>query len=377
MRAIQNYLPHPHHTETMRIFVNAKQETAWELARHYDMSSVPWIRFLFNLRTIADLFHPDKSAPHDKRIGLDQIGENDNGFMIIHEIPGKEVVVGAIGKFWHVDIPFEKIAPDKFRNFDEPGWGKLAWSITVEPYLTGSTIAFELRTTATDYDSWKKLNIYYHIIGTFSKLIRHTLMNHLEKELDVLAFPDDNTRYLPGDEIIPDTKYSDTDNINIEAPVSIVWRYLMQLGCDRAGWYSIDWLDNAGVQSTDHVVNKWDDRKVGDKLAATPKKDSFFEVYKIEHEKFFVIGGEIKTSEGFFKSSWSFVLEPIGDDATHLVVRAKMIMSPKWKEWFMGNIFYPPVHGLMEGVQLKTIKRYAERDAQMRRGTYKEIPVLF
>jgi len=52
-------------------------------------------------------------------------------------------------------------------------------------------------------------------------------------------------------------------------------------------------------------------------------------------------------------------------------------MSPKWKEWFMGNIFYPPVHGLMEGVQLKTIKRYAERDAQMRRGTYKEIPVLF
>ena len=90
---------------------------------------------------------------------------------------------------------------------------------------------------------------------------------------------------MVGDEIIGDTNFSATENVNIEAPVAIVWRYLMQLGCDRAGWYSIDWLDNAGVQSTDHLEDKWTDRKAGDRLPATPKKDSFFEVYQIEHEK--------------------------------------------------------------------------------------------
>src|SRR5689334_505016 len=109
MRAIQNYLPHPHHAETMRIFVQAKPDTAWELARHFDMSSVSWVRFLFNLRTITDIFHAKKSVPQDKRIGLDQIAENGKGFMIIHEMPGKEVVVGAVGKFWHVDIPFKEM----------------------------------------------------------------------------------------------------------------------------------------------------------------------------------------------------------------------------------------------------------------------------
>jgi len=46
----------------------------------------------------------------------------------------------------------------------------------------------------------------------------------------------------------------------------------------------------------------------------------------------------------------------------------KCICHQLWKEWFMGNIFYPPVHGIMEAVQLKTIKRYAERDAQTRPG---------
>jgi hypothetical protein len=352
----------------MRIFVQAKPDVAWEVARHYDMSSVSWVHFLFHLRTIADVFHADRPAPGDNRIGIDQIAANGKGFMIIHELPGKEVVVGAVGKFWHVDIPFKEVLPEEFRNFNEPGWGKLAWSISVEPYLSGSTVCFELRTTATDHDSWERLNVYYHIIGAFSKLIRHTLMNHLENELGSLVLPDDSTKYLPGDRLIPDTKYDDTDHVNIEAPVSIVWRYLMQLGCDRAGWYSIDWLDNEGIKSTDHLVDKWSDRKIGDRLAATPKKDSFFEVYKVQHERFFVIGAKIKTGEGFFKTTWAFVLERVGEDATHLVVRAKMKMSPAWKQWWMGNLFYPPVHGIMEGVQLKTIKRYAEREAQMRNG---------
>jgi hypothetical protein len=379
MRAIQNYLPHPHHSETMRIFVQAQPQDAWDLARHYDMSSVPWVHFLFNLRTIADIFHHDKPAYRDSRIGLDQIAANGKGFMIIHEEPGKEVVVGAVGKFWHVDISFKEMQPEAFRDFDEPGWGKLAWAITVEPHLTGSTICFELRTTATDHDSWKKLNIYYHIIGSFSKLIRHSLMSHLEKELGALVFADDSTKYLPGDEIIPDAKYSITHHTNIEAPASIVWQYLMQLGCDRAGWYSIDLLDNAGVRGSDHQMSKWSDRKVGDRLAATPRQDSFFEVYKIEYEKFFVIGGETKTPEQFFKSTWSFTLEPIGEDATHLIVRAKMMTSPEWKEWFLGKIIYPPVHSIMEAVQLKTIKRYAERDAQSRHGrtSPKEMAAIF
>jgi len=367
MRAIQTYLQLPHHSETMRIFVKAKPAVAWERARHYDMSTIPFVRFLFNLRTITDIFHDEKPVNKDGRIGLDQITENGKGFMILDESAGKEVVVGAIGKFWHLDIPFAEIKPDEFKNFNEYGWGKLAWSITVESYLSGSTICFELRTTATDEDSWKKLNRYYYVIGIFSKLIRHTLMAHLEKELGSLSLPDDNTRELAGDKVVPNAKYADTDHINIEAPVSIVWRYLMQLGCDRAGWYSIDWLDHGGVPSIDHLVNDWEDRKVGERLSATPKQDSFFEVYEVEHEKHFVIGGEAEKMGGPFKTSWAFVLEPIGEDTTHLITRAKMELSPKWMEWVMGGIFYPPAHGLMEAVQLKTIKRYAERDAEMRK----------
>ena len=148
----------------------------------------------------------------------------------------------------------------------------------------------------------------------------------------------------------------------------------MQLGCDRGGWYSIDLFDHGGVRSTDHIVDVWPNRQVGERIPATPKLDSFFEVLEVSKDHYFVLGGKTTTENGIFKMSWTFELEPIGDDATHLVVRARMIMSPKFKEWFMGTILYPPVHGLMELVQLRTIKHYAQRDALERSTRKVQIP---
>lgn len=365
MRAIQQFLPHPRHTEIHRIFVNANPEIAWKAARHFDMSEVAWIKLLFDIRTLPDRLS-GKSQPERKGLGVDEITRTETGFMILHETPGKEVVVGSIGKFWHLKIPFLNVVPDQFLDFSLPGYGKIAWAISVEPFKAGSTVSIELRISATDDKSWKKLNRYYHVIGVGSKLIRISAMAHLEAELGKMKIIEDDKYTYPGDELIPQTKHSLTFQCHIEAPVPIVWRYLMQLGCDRAGWYSIDALDNGGRTSTDHLVNGWELRGLGDKISATPAQDSFFNVYAVEPERHFVIGGEAERMGDPFKMTWAFILEPIGEDATHLITRARMEASPEWKEWLMGNIMYPPVHGLMSHVQLDTLKKLAERDAQAR-----------
>lgn len=366
MRIIQKYLPHPRHTEINRIFVKAKPAAAYETARHFDASEISWIRLLFDIRTIPEKLAGKYNPEEDRRIGVDQIEKSGTGFKILHETPGKEVLVGSVGQFWHLKIPFADVKPDEFLNFNQPGWGKLAWAIVVEPYLDGSTISLELRTTATDEHSWKKLKNYYRLIGLGSRPIRSSLMKHYETILGKMKLPDDDEKKLAGDEIVADAKYVYNQSKIIEAPPAIVWRYLMQLGCDRAGWYSIDLLDNAGKPSINHLVDSWETRKPGDKIDATPAKDSFFEVYQVEKEKHFVIGGEGHRLGGDFKMSWAFVLEPIGDDAAHLIARVRMKAAPKWSEWLQGNLLAPPMHGLMQHVQLKTIKRLAERDAEMR-----------
>lgn len=364
MRAIQHYLPQPRHTETMRIYVTAPPEVAWHTARHYDMSTVPWVRFLFALRTATERLQ-GKSTEAIDHLGVDSIDATE-GFAILHETPGKEVVVGSIGQFWHLNIVYNKVPPVQFREFDQPGWGKLAWAITVEPYGAGSTIAFELRTTATDELSWKRLQRYYTVIGKFSYLIRHSLMAHLQTELGKLPLADIDKQPLPGDEVIPGTGYSVTHEKLIEAPPTLVWRYLMQMGGDRAGWYSIDWLDNKGVPSVDHLVDVWTDRQKGDHIPVLRGSQDHFEVHDLEPGNYLVLKAESKPPKDPFRTSWAFALEPVGSDATHLVVRARMEAAPKWNEWLMGHLWYPPVHGLMTAVQLKHLKLYAERDAQLR-----------
>jgi hypothetical protein len=286
--------------------------------------------------------------------------------MILYEEPGREVVVGSVGQFWHVDIPFLHIGPEEFKNFQAPGWGKLAWAITVEPYEDGSTISLELRITATDEESWNKLERYYRIIGVGSRLIRKSMMERIESALGKLIRDYDDTT-LPGDDIIRDSKYTITNHIDIEAPSSIIWRYLMQMGCDRAGWYSHDVLDNANIPSTDFLVEGWEERKVGDRISATPKLDNYFEVFSVDFERNFVIGGESESGNDPYKSTWAFTLEPIGSDATTLIVRARMQSSPAWKEWLLGSLVLPPIHKFMESAQLRNLKAIAERDACARR----------
>jgi hypothetical protein len=338
------------------------------------MSQVPWIRLLFNIRTLPENTSGFKDKNRLRGLGIDAITQGDSGFSILQEKPGQQVVVGAIGKFWRLNIPFKKVAPHQFNAFSEPGYGKVAWSISVEPYLEGSTISLELRISATDQDSWRKLRRYYRVIGIGSKLIRSSAMRRFKASLVEMQKPDIKNIKLEGDELLPKAKHQLTIQRVIEAPVSLVWRYLMQLGCDRAGWYSIDALDNGGVTGTEHLVAGWETRNVGDRIDATPQHDKFFIVYDVSPETHFVIGGTTERDGKKFEMTWAFILEPIGGDATRLITRARMQTSPRWKEFLMGRIIYPPVHGLMSRVQLDTIKRLAERDAAVR--AYEEENVL-
>ena len=373
MRSIQKYLPNPHHTEVKRIFVKAKPAEAWQTARHFDASVIKWVRLLFDIRTFPEVLTGKHHTQKDHRLGIDQITENDTGFMILEEVGGGEVVVGSVGQFWHLNIPFADIRPSNFKDFNEPGWGKLAWAISVEPFLNGSTISLELRTTATDENSWNKLKNYYRIIGIGSKMIRASLMKHFETVLGKMKLPVQDEMKVAGDEIIPGARYAYTHSEIVEAPPNIIWAYLMQLGCDRAGWYSIDLLDHGGKPSTGHIVDGWERRTIGDKLDATPSGDGFFEVYAINHGNYFVLGGHGNRLGKEFKMTWSFLLEPIGDDATKLITRVRANMEPGLNSWLQGTLITPLVHGIMQRVQLKTLKRYAERDAMQRQSNVSEM----
>lgn len=157
--------------------------------------------------------------------------------------------------------------------------------------------------------------------------------------------PDEATRPLPGDDLVPEAQASDTRGITIEASPDRVWPWLMQMGYGRGGWYSIDQLDMRG-RSADSIVEAWQDLAVGQIMPTHP--GGGFEVKRLEPNHALVLYGDPSTMQpprdadtdlmpaglaasgtflaqtpSDFKASWAFVLEPIGPDRTRLIERMR------------------------------------------------------
>ena len=68
-------------------------------------------------------------------------------------------------------------------------------------------------------------------------------------------------------ELIPDPDDWATMATTLPAPPEKVRRWLAQMGGDRGGWYSRDWLDNNGEPSADRIVPEWQSLEKGEQLS--------------------------------------------------------------------------------------------------------------
>jgi hypothetical protein len=77
-------------------------------------------------------------------------------------------------------------------------------------------------------------------------------------------------RTLPGDEVVIQPTFNATRAITITAHPTDIWPWLLQLGSQRAGFYSYDWLDNAGIPSAEHILPEYQQISIGDFIPMTP-----------------------------------------------------------------------------------------------------------
>src|SRR5690242_10975864 len=97
----------------------------------------------------------------------------------------------------------------------------------------------------------------------------------------------------PGADLVPGGERSPTMAVTIEATPDQVWPWLLQLGSDRGGWYSWDFLDNGGRPSADVVHPEWQDLAVGDQLRfwALGQRRDAYRVAVIEPGRFLGLYG--------------------------------------------------------------------------------------
>jgi hypothetical protein len=125
---------------------------------------------------------------------------------------------------------------------------------------------------------------------------------------------------LPGDDLVPDATTADTRVIEIDAPPSAVWPWLVQMGDDRGGLYSYSVMGFPHRGGADTIVPQWQTLAEGDAI-------NEWVVRELEPERALVLYSDLAGSW-----SWVFILEPLDDEArTRLVERwrGRMVGVPE------------------------------------------------
>ena len=127
---------------------------------------------------------------------------------------------------------------------------------------------------------------------------------------------------MHADDLIPEPMASLTHGITINAPSADVWPWLVQMGAGRAGWSSWDFIDNGGVRSTRSVLAEFQSIEVGQVFPAIPGAEDVFVLHALDPGKDLVLC--VPSSSGGFLVSWEFMLEPMTDTTTRLLVRGRV-----------------------------------------------------
>ncbi|CAH0130262.1 hypothetical protein SRABI83_00223 [Arthrobacter sp. Bi83] len=175
----------------------------------------------------------------------------------------------------------------------------------------------------------------------------------------------------PGAELIPDSTRSATMAVTIDAPPSRVWPWLVQMGTDRAGWYSWDRLDNFGHRSADRIHPEWQEISLGDHLAAKPDSSQWWEVAALEPGRFLGLRMSLdlrgrpfdpaRTRPRHYTDSiWGFELHEWPGQKSRLVVSGCWSLQPKWLQPILSIAMLEPSHWIMQTRQFSNLKRLAE-----------------
>ena len=181
-RLIEQFMPRADVTECHETLVQAPAGVVFEVARNFDLQSIPLMRLIFRLR--AAILGGAKPPAELFARGL--VSETTAaGWEILAERPGRELVVGSVTQPWKADVVFRGVAPDRFLEFSEPDLVKIVWTLEAEPLGAALTrFRTETRVRATDDAARRKFRRYWRWAGVGIVLIRWLLLPAVCREAE-------------------------------------------------------------------------------------------------------------------------------------------------------------------------------------------------
>lgn len=170
------------------------------------------------------------------------------------------------------------------------------------------------------------------------------------------ATPEDVGRPMAGDDLISDPTMTETTAITIDAPAEDVWPWLVQIGYQRGGLYSYDWLDRLfrflDRPSATRIVPELQQLAVGDKIHFGRQE---LTVAVLEPPRALALTAR----SGGMNWVWQWGLYPLDDGRTRLVARSTERV-PRTPLWWLALQITDPAAFVMGRKMLLNLKQRAE-----------------
>ncbi len=152
---------------------------------------------------------------------------------------------------------------------------------------------------------------------------------------------------MPGDEYVGNGAASYTQGIDIDSTPERVWKWLVQIGYKRAGWYNIDLVNRLadpdyfydGRGSALRIIPGFQSPREGDKIHLVPALG--MTIVKLEVPRLLVLVAE-PDKLGGNNVAWTFAVEPLPNGKSRLLARFRIRMGEDFGSraaaWFMNDI---------------------------------------
>jgi hypothetical protein len=104
------------------------------------------------------------------------------GWRVLAEDPDREVVMGAVTQPWTAKVTFRGLLPEVFKEFREPGYVRIAWTLRADAVADDETLfQTETRVLATDADARARFRWYWARFSPGIVVIRRLLLQQVKK----------------------------------------------------------------------------------------------------------------------------------------------------------------------------------------------------
>ena len=158
---------------------------------------------------------------------------------------------------------------------------------------------------------------------------------------------------LPGDSLVSKPDFVATRAVTVGTSPAQVWPWIVQIGSKRAGWYSIDWMDNGGVPSSEIILPEFQTIQLGQFIPFTPNQKNGMWV------KDFRLNEYVLWDDKQGNATWLWHLSSVDGQGTRLLTRLRT--KYKWTSpWILYYLIYDVGDIVMMSKCLLGIKRRAE-----------------